>query len=486
MPAIRIPRQTTILLGLLLCALVMALFQLGARGLWDPDEGRYSNVALLMVDTGDYLVPRRHHESLHVTKPPVTYWTIAASVEAFGRSEWALRLPMALAYVLTVMMMFGLGRVFVPARPWLPAVLYLASPVPLVAAGVITTDSLLAFAETAAMLAYVQHRFAGGTARWLDVMWVLFGLAFMIKGPPSLLPMLAIVAWEWRLRSLAVLRRPLGIAAFCVVGFSWFVWIIVRYPELLGYFVGHEVVDRIASAGHDRNGEWYGAFLIYLPTLALGSLPWAALVLWRRVTRRDPAVMSENSRFLWIWFGLPLVVFFISQSRLPFYVLPLFVPLCLLAAQSLSNLAITRLHVGLMAGWLVLLLAIKAVVAQVPDIQDTRRFAEQLRPLLPEAPSEIVFVEARARYGLHFYLDAPIEKVSFAPLPGKKPPSDAPYDHDLPSELAEPEQPRYFLVPKSKEQRFVDIVANNGKRARRLGDVNKLAVYSVEAMAAGR
>ena len=35
-----------------LLALTLGLLFLGQRGIWDPDEGRYSNVALHMLDDG--------------------------------------------------------------------------------------------------------------------------------------------------------------------------------------------------------------------------------------------------------------------------------------------------------------------------------------------------------------------------------------------------------------------------------------------------
>ena len=76
-------------------AVLLAFTFLGMRGIWDPDEGRYTNVALNMLDSGDWLEPHRHHETGHWTKPPLTYWAIAASVAAFGRDPWAARLPAA-------------------------------------------------------------------------------------------------------------------------------------------------------------------------------------------------------------------------------------------------------------------------------------------------------------------------------------------------------------------------------------------------------
>lgn len=87
------------LVWILLLASIMAFTFQGTRGLREPDEGRYSNVALEMMRTGDYFVPHRNYESLHVTKPPVTYWALSASMQSFGRNEWAARLPMALAFM---------------------------------------------------------------------------------------------------------------------------------------------------------------------------------------------------------------------------------------------------------------------------------------------------------------------------------------------------------------------------------------------------
>ena len=67
-------------LWIALLSTTLALAFLGARGMWDPDEGRYTNVALNMLDSGDWLNPRRSHEVCYWTKPPLTYWAIAASM----------------------------------------------------------------------------------------------------------------------------------------------------------------------------------------------------------------------------------------------------------------------------------------------------------------------------------------------------------------------------------------------------------------------
>lgn len=458
---------------------MLALFFQGARGLWDPDEGRYSNVALQMVDSGDYLTPRRNDETMHVTKPPVTYWAIAASVDVFGRSEWSLRLPMALAFALTVALVYSMGQTLVPGRAWLPALVYVGSPLPFLAAGVITTDTLLTCVEAAAMMAYVRFRFGGGSARWLDAMWALFGLAFMVKGPPGLLPLLAIAAWEVRQRSLALVTRPVGLLAFAVVGLSWFAWIIHRHPDLLPYFVGDEVVGRIASTEHNRNGEWYGGFVVYLPTLLLGALPWTAVAAWRRVRDKASVPLPPASRFLWLWLGLPLLVFFLARSRLPFYLLPLFVPISLLVGMALARMPLGRTAGTLAALWLAALLGAKVFLSTMPNAQDARQLANELRPLLPAPPTEMVFVQTKARYGLRFYLGSEVETISLADLQTRVASAPGPFDDDLTHELAEDEHGIYYLVPTERVAEFENRISGSGRSLRPLGEVRGLSVYAV-------
>jgi len=102
------------LVGLLL--LLAFAFQ-GTRGIWEPDEGHYTDVALEMLDTGEYLVPHLAQEHEHYTKPPLTYWALAVRVRIFGRNEWAAGLPNAIAFMLTGLAVWGLSKRLLPDAP---------------------------------------------------------------------------------------------------------------------------------------------------------------------------------------------------------------------------------------------------------------------------------------------------------------------------------------------------------------------------------
>jgi 4-amino-4-deoxy-L-arabinose transferase len=411
------------LVGLLV--LLAFAFQ-GTRGIWEPDEGRYTATSLNMLDSGDWLLPTLDGERPHLTKPPLTYWAIAASVALLGRDEWAARLPGALAFVGTGLLLFGLGRRLCPARPWLPPLAWGLSLAPLAAANIVSTDTLLAFFETAAMYAFVEWwtREAPDARRWLLAMWVAWGLAFLTKGPPGLLPLAAVVAFlaahdRARLRGLF---QPVGLAVFALVAFGWFAVIVAQQPDRLGYFLGYEVYGRVFTGVHKRNSEWYGGFEVYLPVLLAGALPWWALAVaaaggprraWSRlrdgVRRRDAGLL-----LLLYWLLVPLAVFFLARSRLHLYVLPLFVPLALLLARPLAGWAwLTDRRLAAVAGvTAAALLALKGVLAGWTSDRDARHMAADLRPVVEaERADAVVFVGMKAFYGLRLYLDVKVESL---------------------------------------------------------------------------
>ena len=103
---------------------------------------------------------------MRAKNPLETSRAIATSVETLGRNEWAVRLPMALAYALTVLMVFQLGKRFVPQRPWLPALIYASSPIPFLAANTVNTDTVLASMEALSVLCFVKYRFGSGSTKF--------------------------------------------------------------------------------------------------------------------------------------------------------------------------------------------------------------------------------------------------------------------------------------------------------------------------------
>ena len=473
------------LLALLACAFA---FQ-GMRGLYSPDEGRYSGVALQMLETGDWIHPRLHPEHPHYTKPPLTYWAIASSVATLGHHEWAVRAPYALAYALTTLLVLAMGRILVPRRPWLPALVYATALLPFQGANAVTTDDLLAFAEALYCFAFLRARAAAiageARARWLALLGFGAGLAFLTKGPPGLLPLLAMLLFA------AVARgepRPsryaslAGFALFLLVGLGWYLAVAIGRPELVRYFFVEEVWNRVSSSEIHRNAQWYGGLLVYVPTLVLGLLPWSLFALapaWRFVRAPREALarvrLDNEALLLACWIVLPLAVFFVARSRLPLYLLPLFAPLALALARRVEHLEPRAWHRVALAAWVAAMLGVRFYAATREAEEDDRRLAGQIGALALDRIDEVVFVDTAARYGLIFYLGAEVEHINVMPEPGDT------TTQDIPGELAEHEGCQLFLVPPKKTAVFEAALA--GAPIRATGKVAAFASYSGGACA---
>ncbi|WP_418521259.1 ArnT family glycosyltransferase, partial [Megasphaera massiliensis] len=79
-----------------LVAAIILLPFLGAVPLMDPDEPVYGETAREMLAAGDWLSPRIFGNYWY-DKPPFFYWLEMISYSLFGATDFASRLPSALA-----------------------------------------------------------------------------------------------------------------------------------------------------------------------------------------------------------------------------------------------------------------------------------------------------------------------------------------------------------------------------------------------------
>ncbi|MBI4917718.1 MAG: glycosyltransferase family 39 protein [Acidobacteria bacterium] len=464
----------------------------GSRGLWEPDEGRYTNIATQMLRSHNFVEPAWNDDFSHFAKPPLSYWAVAGGVTLLGWNEWGARAPNAVAFALTVLLVLALGRRVTPGRPWLAALVYALTLLPYGAANIITTDTLLTLWETTAMLGFLRWHQAGrerAAWRWLLLMWGGFGLAFLTKGPPGLLPLLAVVVFLGLVEGRGSVRRlfdPRGLLTFVLVGFSWYAVVLVRRPELLRYFLQDEVVGRIASGQHRRNAAWYGAFTTYVPAFLVGFLPWTAFLFrplrragnllraawWRAEARERPMRLLAL-----LWAIVPLAVFALSQSRLPLYVLPLFVPLALLLAQRWETTRIPGRAAGwALAAWCLLLVGGRWAASTVASPQDSRPLALAIAALPGEIPSEIVFVDDRPSWALSLYLGAEVELVYL-----RRPwTSEA---ESFEEELLEHEPHLLYIVRGRQEPRFARLAEARGLDVERVGGLGDRGFFRLHAAA---
>ncbi|MBW2313054.1 MAG: glycosyltransferase family 39 protein [Deltaproteobacteria bacterium] len=446
---------------------------LGSRGLLEPDEGRYTNVAAQMLRSGDYLVPALNEDTPHYTKPPLTYWAIAGSTKLLGHTPWAARLPNGLAWLATVLIVAALARRLGAASPATAGGVYATLLLPYLGASIVTTDTLLAAFEALAVL--------GVVALWRTPSWGArltlgagLGLAFLTKGPVGLLPLLpAALAFAWLGEARQIRRwlHPGVLLPFLAIGGSWFAWLAAAQPDVLEALLRNEIYGRVVEGRFDRHPEWFGTLRIYGPAFLFGTLPWSPLVLaqprallapfrgafWRELRERD-----ADGLFLWLWLLVPLLILALVRSRLPLYLLPSFVPAALLLARRIEASTLLREPArALLATWVVVLIAARAIAAALPLEASSHVLEFGFREHLGFKPERVVFVDETPSWGIGYTFQAVVEGATLFDTEDPYPPIE-----DI---LPKPASKRIFVVARGSERRFRRRAAVAGFGVRRLG-----------------
>jgi 4-amino-4-deoxy-L-arabinose transferase len=128
-------------------------------------------------------------------------------------------------------------------------------------------------------------------------------------------------------------------------------------------------------------------------------------------------MMPDGRRFLLLWFSLPLSVFILSQSRLPLYVLPLFVPLALGLAAALGAWAARGRRATMTLAFAVLAaVCLKGLGGLWHPYEDGHKVATDLRQYADLSQVEAIdFVDVPARYALKHYTGIDVRQVESQP-----------------------------------------------------------------------
>ncbi|MBY0228938.1 MAG: glycosyltransferase family 39 protein [Gemmataceae bacterium] len=337
-------------LALLLVVPGLLLYPFLGFRLFEPDESRYAQIPLEMLQRGDWVLPTLQGEP-YLDKPPLFYWLVMLSYRAFGVHDWAARLVPALAVHLTLLLGYLFGRRSAGDRAAFLGTLALAlSPGFLGMGRLLVLDGLLmllvVLAVFAAWEAIRGERLAWG---WWLLSSGAAGLGVLVKGPVVLIllvPPLLLFPW---LAGKGV--RPgwkawgtmLGVVALLAA--PWFIALSLRRPEFVGYFFWEHNVQRFLAPGVHVRGVWF-----YLPVLLLVLLP-ASLAAWPCARfflspetggQRGPAL-----GFCLLAGGWCVLFFTLSSCKLPTYVLPALPLLALGIGAFLASWASARtLRVG--------------------------------------------------------------------------------------------------------------------------------------------
>ena len=343
---------------LVLIVLYVCLFSgLGALGLVGPDEPRYAAIARAMAETHDWVTPRLWGTPWF-EKPVLYYWCAGIAMRVFGVSEFAARLPSALAALLAVVAVaWTARRSYGIGAAWYSLLMLPTSVAMIGFARAASPDMLFAGCLTASMaIAYEILQ----TPRPGPILQTAFGFflgaAVLAKGPAAVILaggatlLWATLSREW----LAPFRflHPLILAVFFATALPWYVLCALRNPDFLHVFIWQHNFERyLTPIFEHRQPFWFYGYIV-----PLAVVPWVVVLaagIFAALTHLKPKAATDSPRaFFASWALFPILFFSMSQSKLPGYILPAIPSLFLLAGPWVSASIVNNSKVILRAlGW---------------------------------------------------------------------------------------------------------------------------------------
>jgi 4-amino-4-deoxy-L-arabinose transferase-like glycosyltransferase len=323
---------------LILVLLYVCLFSgLGAIGLVGPDEPRYAAIARAMAETHDWVTPRLWGTPWF-EKPVLYYWCAGIAMRLFGVSEFAARLPSALAALLAVTAIkWASLRSYGLATAWFALLMLPASVAMIGFSRAASPDMLFAGLLTATMAVACEMLQKPRPGPVLQVLFGFFlGAAVLAKGPAAVILaggatlLWAAIARQWR-------------AMFCATALPWYVLCALRNPDFLRVFIWQHNFERYLTPVFQHPQP----FWFYAPILAIASMPWiGTLVSSIFVKFKKEEWRQSPGLFIFCWAFFPFIFFSFSQSKLPGYILPAVPPMFLLMSRAAARLVVTARRIS--------------------------------------------------------------------------------------------------------------------------------------------
>jgi 4-amino-4-deoxy-L-arabinose transferase-like glycosyltransferase len=325
-------------LVLIFAGLILFAASLGARDFWDPDEPRYAGIARGIVETGDWLNLSDNGRP-YTHKPPLFFWILAASAHlGSGVTALSARIPNSLLALLSVLLLYRLGRDLFTPRAGLFGALVLATCQRFfLEARWVHMDMLLTLLTLVALDSAWRALERREPWRWA-VVYLAAALGCLAKGPVALaIPAAALLTFLASSRELPRLKESrwwLGIPAALLPVLAW----LLASSRSAGFdpvsVVRVQVLQRFQAGMHHPRPFYY-----YLYSLPLEFLPWTPFLAgaFAATFPRPDGPRRRPVLFLYGWFLGGLALFSLAAEKRPSYLLPVFPPLALLVGLFLED-----------------------------------------------------------------------------------------------------------------------------------------------------
>lgn len=350
-------RRFLVYIGIVVIAALVLLPLLGTVHLFDSDEAKYAETAREMIVTGDYLTVQIDFEPFP-EKPPLFFWIQTISMKIFGVNEFAARFPNVVCGILSLIMIYSLGRRIYSHRFGLLWILsYGAAILPFFffKSGIIDPwFNLFIFMGIVLFIFYLDPEEQRKRLKNLLLSALFVGLAVMTKGPVAVLIFLfSLVTFLALKRFRITISLPhlvLFILVLSLVGGSWFLLQAASgNAGIIREFINYQV--KLLSSQSDVHDGFFGYHLV---VLLFGVFP-ASVIALKSITKKaeDTQLQGLFRQWMYILLVVVLVLFSLVNTKLLHYSSLAYFPLTFLAAWVWDKWLDRKVEIG---RWQVLLI----------------------------------------------------------------------------------------------------------------------------------
>jgi len=316
-------------------------WDLGKNTLLDWDEAIYASVSKNIISTGNFLTLQWPVDTNWFEKPPLYFWISSFFMRIFGVNEFSARLPSAIFALLGILLVYKFSSYLFKSKitGFLSALMLATTAHYIYYARMGMLDVMVTFFITLSL--YFGYKFyTENNTKYSLYSGLACGFGVLVKSVVGILPLaiLGIFGVTLLLLNKVSLKKlstgiSLFLISFLLVAMPWHFYMYQLYGSefLNSYFFTH-ILNRGIT---DQQGKTE-SFFWYLEVIKVSFRLWSLLLLPASILAIKK-IFNKDTRYIFLTISTVIIFLFFSfsNSKLIWYIIPLYPLLSILAGDVL-------------------------------------------------------------------------------------------------------------------------------------------------------
>jgi 4-amino-4-deoxy-L-arabinose transferase-like glycosyltransferase len=327
--------------GILLIAAINLFNDLSTEYIQDWDEARYGVNAYEMIKNHNYIkITYQGATDYYTTKPPLGLWLIALAFKTFGFGILGLRLISALSALACIMIIIIFIMQLYNKKVALLSGFILATTYAFIFRHSARTGDFDSLLSLFVLLSFIFAFYADKNIKYFYLSGLTLALGFLVKSFAMVIAIAVIILYilfSKKYQKIRLINYIIFLSIFCIPILTWG---CLRYTQdgfiFFQRMISYDLLNRVSTAieGH-REGAFY-----YFRQAIVYTLPWSFLfaVFILIKTKKEYCIFQAKNLLLILWVACPLAIYTIVQTKLYWYINPIYPALAALIAIKMCGI----------------------------------------------------------------------------------------------------------------------------------------------------